>query len=82
MVKAKKKKKIKRKSVEVREGKITTMVSDLMEIVVRAKVSAVKFDETGRGWKARGADVRKHMQSIKTLAQQIRMDIQEIVNEG
>lgn len=51
----------------------------LKELVLKTEEDAAKFYQSGVA--AAGTRVRKNMQEIKALAQDIRMDVQNIKNE-
>jgi len=54
------------------------MLDDLEDLVYSSRDELVKFETAGN--KAAGTRVRKAMQDIKGLAQEIRVAIQEIKN--
>lgn len=51
------------------------LLNQLQQVVEETREDAVKFDEKGN--KAAGTRVRKNMQTIKSLAQDIRVAISE-----
>ncbi|GAA4852269.1 histone H1 [Algivirga pacifica] len=53
---------------------------ELAELVKRTEEDAAKFYSNGVA--AAGTRVRKNMQEIKKLAQDIRLEVQNIKNEG
>ena len=53
--------------------------TQLEELVAATKEDAVKFYDKGN--KAAGTRVRKAMQDIKNLAQEIRLEVQDIKNQ-
>jgi hypothetical protein len=52
----------------------------LEELVEQTRVDAEKFYVQGN--KAAGTRVRKNMQTLKNLAQEIRTEVQEMKNQG
>ena len=60
--------------------KITEMLNEMQEVLTLAMQDAEKFDTKGNA--AAGTRVRKAMQDIKNLAQNVRTTVTEIKNEG
>lgn len=58
---------------------ITDLLNQLQEVLAEAQADAAKFDEKGN--KAAGTRVRKAMQQVKTLAQDVRVAVSE-ANKG
>lgn len=58
---------------------IMAMLDDLEDLVYSSRDELVKFEESGN--KAAGTRVRKAMQDIKGLAQEIRVAIQNAKNK-
>ena len=54
---------------------IQDLITQLEEVLAAAREDAAKFDEKGN--KAAGTRVRKAMQSVKTLAQDVRVAVSE-----
>jgi hypothetical protein len=54
---------------------ITDLLNQLEEVLAEARLDAAKFDEKGN--KAAGTRVRKAMQTIKGLAQEVRTGVSE-----
>lgn len=67
---------------EIKKGGKTMAIIDLlddMEVVIsRTRNDVIKFDD---GNNAAGARVRKAMQNIKAIVQEVRLTISEIKNE-
>jgi hypothetical protein len=55
-------------------------VDDVRSLVSELEVELDKFYNKGN--KAAGTRARKHLQSLKNLAQEIRLEIQSMKNEG
>ena len=58
---------------------IQDLITQLEEVLAAAREDAAKFDEKGN--KAAGTRVRKAMQQVKTLAQDVRVAVSE-ANKG
>lgn len=58
---------------------IQDLITQLEEVLAAAREDAAKFDEKGN--KAAGTRVRKAMQEVKTLAQDVRVAVSE-ANKG
>lgn len=58
---------------------IQDLITQLEEVLTAAREDAAKFDEKGN--KAAGTRVRKAMQQVKTLAQDVRVAVSE-ANKG
>jgi hypothetical protein len=54
---------------------LETMLNQIVEMVDSVREDAAKFEDKGNG--AAGTRVRKAMQSIKTLAQDVRVQVSE-----
>jgi len=59
--------------------KITNLVSDMTQILNEVSEEADKFEIKGNN--AAGARVRKAMQQVKNMAQEIRLEVSAIKNE-
>jgi hypothetical protein len=57
---------------------LTENFNKIKEIVENAEVDMTKFVEKGNS--AAGTRVRKFMQELKTLAQEVRVDVQNVKN--
>ena len=55
------------------------LISTMKEEMYMAENEAMKFNT---GNKSAGTRVRKHMQTIKSVAQNVRNEVQEIKNNG
>ena len=55
------------------------LLGTIREEMENAEVEAMKFST---GNKSAGSRVRKHMQTIKSVAQNVRNEVQEIKNNG
>ena len=55
------------------------LLGTIREEMENAEVEAMKFST---GNKSAGTRVRKHMQTIKSVAQNVRNEVQEIKNNG
>ena len=58
---------------------VETKVDELIELLTAAKVDAAKHD---KGNSAAGTRVRKAMQEVKVLAQELRVEVQDTKNAG
>lgn len=60
--------------------KITEMLTEMQDVIINALVDADKFDTKGNS--AAGTRVRKYMQDIKAMAQNVRVAVSEKKNEN
>lgn len=58
---------------------ITEILKKMQDVINLAMTDGEKFD---KGNNAAGTRVRKHMQELKNMAQDVRVKISEIKNEG
>lgn len=67
---------------EIKKGGKTMAIIDLLDdievVISRTRNDVIKFDD---GNNAAGARVRKAMQNIKAIVQEVRLTISEIKNE-
>lgn len=58
---------------------ITEILKKMQDVINLAMTDGEKFD---KGNNAAGTRVRKHMQELKNMAQDVRVKVSEIKNEG
>lgn len=65
----------------VEKVKVVSQLQEMLLLVHETEDDAAKFDACVRGANAAGARVRKQMQLIRSLAQNIRQLVQEVKHE-
>jgi|TARA_R100000030_G_scaffold78308_1_gene61291 hypothetical protein len=58
-------------------NELNSKMNDMMQTLISTAVDVEKFEQ---GNKSAGTRIRKAMQEIKTMAQEVRVEVQEIKN--
>ena len=58
-------------------NELNSKMNDMMQALISTAVDVEKFEQ---GNKSAGTRIRKAMQEIKTMAQEVRVEVQEIKN--